>query len=81
MADVDGWSEYRRLILAELERLSGLIGGLNTRIDSLRADEISGLRDRCTRLEVELRLKAGVWGAICGAIPALLAAAAMYYSK
>lgn len=62
MAEVEGWMEYRKLILAELERLSRDIAAGNAKLDELR-------------LEVAmLKIKAGFWGALAGSVPAVAAA-------
>ncbi len=56
----NGWIEYRKLILSELERM-------NRNMESLR-DDVEGLRREVSMLKV----KSGVWGAIAGAVPATL---------
>lgn len=57
----DGWNEWSRHVLAELERLG---------------DECEGIRKKLTDLciefqvfKTEMRLKAGVWGALAGMLP------------
>lgn len=58
----DNWNEYRRLMLAELERHEGWLKVLETRKNELR-------------VEVErLKIKAGIWGLMGGLIPAVAAA-------
>jgi hypothetical protein len=74
---LEGWGEYKRLILQELERLSKEVALLNIKLDNFRSDEIAGIKVEVAMLKV----KAGVWGAICGAIPAALAAIAWYLSQ
>jgi hypothetical protein len=64
VADED-WNEYRRLVLAELTRLTERIDGLSAQISRLESD--------VAVLKSEIRLKSGVWGAIAGAIPAAVA--------
>lgn len=57
MPDSDGWDEWRRYILKELERLN---------------DNYSKLSDVSVNMRSEiaaLKVRAGVWGAIGGAIP------------
>lgn len=57
MADSDnGWVEYRKLVLSELERL-------NTSVEGLR-DDLNNIRNDITALKI----KAGFWGLV-GATP------------
>ena len=68
-AQIDGWSEYRRLVMQELERLGG---------------ELNGLKAELGRAHTEiatLKVKAGFWGAVAGAIPALGAALLWYLAQ
>jgi predicted nuclease with TOPRIM domain len=54
MSDQDnGWSEYSRLVLKELETLAGSIQALNTEIQELK-QEITRMREREDRVD-ELR--------------------------
>lgn len=54
MAKENGWSEYQRLVLAELKRLDKSLSNLH--------DEVSNLR---VSVEV-LRTRAVTWGALGG---------------
>lgn len=59
----NGWPEYKKLVMAELERINEQLGGMNKRLN---------------RIEVEigmLKVKAGVWGVAGGLIPASIAIA------
>ena len=49
MPDVNGWSEYSRLVLKELETLASSIQALNTEIQELK-QEISCLLGCLARL-------------------------------
>lgn len=60
MADED-WNEYRRLVLAELERLTERIDGLSSQISTMQA------------AIAVLQFRAGLWGALAGAIPGAIA--------
>jgi len=53
MAGENGWSEYSKLVLKELETLSKGIAGLNEEIQALKSD-ITELRSREDKVE-ELR--------------------------
>ena len=60
------WSDYRRLVLAELERVNRQVTETNLKIDALRDGDLS-------RLKVEvamLKVKASIGGTIGGAIVA-----------
>lgn len=64
--DANGdFESNRRLILFRLDRLD---------------EEVSEVKASCARMELELaglRLKASLWGAVAGAIPGLVTAAAL----
>jgi len=64
----NGWSEYQRLVMAELERLDKAIAAnrthFDTRMDTMN-DGLAGIRVEIATL----RVKAGVWGAVAGMIP------------
>lgn len=57
----DGWGEYQRLVLAELERLDKSVKELHSKVEDLRGD-----------VKV-LYFKSGMWGAVAGLIPGVLA--------
>tara|TARA_R110002094_G_scaffold104568_1_gene103886 strand:+ start:753 stop:992 length:240 start_codon:yes stop_codon:yes gene_type:complete len=65
--DHDGWDEYRRLILSELERLDEAVKDSNksdaAALNKLLLDVIK-LREEV----VALKVKAGVWGILGGVI-------------
>jgi hypothetical protein len=78
-AEGNGWGEYQRLVLSELERLDGSIQKLddklddsiqkiNDKIDDLRKTEIKSMGEE---IQV-LKFKAGLWGALAGMIPVLI---------
>jgi hypothetical protein len=52
----NGWGEYKRLVVSELDRLDGDIKVLTEKIDAMRADLIA------------LRVKVGLIGAASGLI-------------
>jgi hypothetical protein len=59
MPDNDGWNEWSRHVLKELERMNA------------RQDRMD---DRLGRIETEiatLKVQAGLWGAVAGIIPAI----------
>ena len=57
----NNWTEYRRLVLHELERLDEKLTKFGDKIDRLNTS--------VTRLQV----KSGVWGAVGGMIPITIA--------
>ncbi len=63
----ESWGEYRRLILAELERISVDLKTLNDKLDQFRQDEISKIKIDIAMLKV----KASGWGALGGLTVAL----------
>ena len=69
MADLtDGWVEYRKLVLSEIERLT-------VSVEKLR-DELGTIRSEI----VGLKVKAGIWGLIGGAIPVAIGLATLLLS-
>lgn len=59
------WSVYERLVLAELERHGRLLGTLEGKLHEV---------EQALRIEIAtLKVKAGVWGALSGMIPVILA--------
>lgn len=70
----DGWREYRRLIIAELERINSSIIEINKKMEAFRTDEISQIKVAIAMLQV----KSGVWGAAAGLLVAVGAALLKY---
>ena len=56
----DGWTEYRRLVLAELERLNDSLVQLEINTRQMREEVVM------------LKVKCGLWGALGAAIPATI---------
>jgi len=57
----NGWNEWSRHVLKELDRLNGCQGKIEKDIKKISVDIAT------------LKVKAGVWGAIAGLIPSVLA--------
>lgn len=55
-----GWSAYEKLVLDKLETLEGRVDAVDEKVVLLRIDV------------AQLKVKAGVWGAAAGMIPALV---------
>ena len=64
----NGWPEYRREVMERLQSLREDVKALDGKVDEVRLD-MAGLK-----------VKASVWGAIAGAIPAAVAIAWHYLS-
>jgi len=58
---LDGWNEWSKFVLKELERLNTCSKDLKQSVDKARMDIVA------------LKVKAGFWGAVGGAIPAVIA--------
>jgi predicted RNase H-like nuclease (RuvC/YqgF family) len=85
---LDIYREVAQVFTDAVERLTREMGELksdvretNRKLENMRAEELSALRERCSRLEVELKIRAGVWGAVSGAVPAILAGLAWLLMK
>lgn len=63
------WGEYRRLILAELTRLSDGISEVKGQIGALHSSELAGIKAQIAVLQ----FKSGLWGFAAGAIPGAIA--------
>ncbi len=74
MADevLNGWGEWSRHVLAELERLDRSVKEVDACGRRLEA-ELASLR-------AEVRVKSGVWGLLGGAIPVIIALLVKYLS-
>lgn len=59
--EVEGWGEYRKLVLAQLEKLEGAANRHEADVAELRVEVAM------------LKVKAGLWGALAGAIPGAIA--------
>ena len=65
--ELDNWSEYRRLVLAELDRLNKAIELLDEKLDKRERerDAKDAARDRDL---LTLKIKAGIYGSLAGGI-------------
>ena len=71
-AEDEQWSEYRMLIVSELERLGRAIEALRERLEEME----DARRKELGRVHVEiamLKVKAGIWGLMGAAIPICVA--------
>lgn len=64
----NGWTEWGRHVLSEMERLNGCIEGINLRLRQYDIDM------------TVLKVKAGVWGVLGGLIPVLVTISIMFLS-
>lgn len=58
------WAEYRRLIIAELERINDNIIALNAKIDSLHRDELSKIKIDIATLKTQAVMLGVIGGAV-----------------
>tara|TARA_Y100000310_G_scaffold247602_1_gene253264 strand:+ start:32514 stop:32753 length:240 start_codon:yes stop_codon:yes gene_type:complete len=65
----NGWNEWSKYVLKELERLNGAYTILDGKLDEI-------IKDVST-----LKVKAGMWGAIAGMIPVAVALAIIYLGR
>ncbi|SRR6266567_9356613 len=77
----DGWDEYRRLVLSELERANREIREIHEILNELHRrelgdiyNEIGAIKVKIATLGKELQLKSGVWGAVAAIVVALAVA-------
>ena len=61
----NGWSAYERLVMDKLETLEERVDGLDEKLTLIRIDV------------AQLKVKAGIWGAAAGMIPAIVTALAV----
>jgi hypothetical protein len=61
----NGWSAYERLVMSKLETLETRVDGLDEKLTLIRIDV------------AQLKVKAGIWGAAAGMIPAIVTALAV----
>ena len=59
----NGWKEYQRLVLTELQRLSKGMERLH--------EDNTKLNIELAKLKTSFNLKSGIWGGIAGLIPAV----------
>lgn len=68
MPDNDGWNQYAKHVLAELQRLSS---SSQTHAEVLNETKLEFIKEiQAIRIEIAmLKIKAGIWGLVAGAIP------------
>ena len=65
MSSANGWNEYQKLVLTELERLDDRANNMERELNRIKVDLAM------------LNLKSGIWGFAAGALPAI--GALLYY--
>ena len=76
----NGWNEWSRFVLKELERLNDRYERLDDKLDSkitMLSEELTKKYHKSSNDITMLKVKAGVWGALAGVIPAL---SALFYT-
>lgn len=85
--DLNGWNEWGKYVLLELERQNKCIERLGDKVSGMSSDnkdDINDMKDelleRINDLEIEfksfksrMQVKSGVWGLIGGMIPTVIA--------
>lgn len=64
----NGWGKHEKLVLSELNRLSGGIESLSAKLDDCRME----ILQTKTKLETTHKLKSSAWGFLGGAIPMIV---------
>jgi hypothetical protein len=62
--DDASWEQYRRLILAELERINTAVESINRKIEQFRQDDIASIKTDIALL----KFQAAMWGAGAGIV-------------
>ncbi len=65
----NGWGEWSKYVLKELERLNSCYDGINTQLGRVR-EEIA-----------TLKVKASIWGALGGCLPILIILAIKFIER
>lgn len=68
-ASEDGWDQWAKFVLKELERLNGNSEALRKEVGNIRTEIAT------------LKVKAGLWGALGAAIPVLLLLAIQLFQR
>jgi hypothetical protein len=77
MPPSNGWSEWSKHVLAELERFNGELQTLNEKIEDLKSEEL-----RKVYIEIAtLKVKSSVWGGVAGLIAALIVLVLAYIER
>lgn len=76
MCDEESWPAYRHLVLSELQRLQSRDARIEERLEKIiRAQE-------ALRIDIAgLQVRSGVWGAVAGLVPVLLALAMLLIGR
>jgi hypothetical protein len=82
MSETNGWAEYKKNVLFQLQELNDIVKELSKKIDTNSKESAGGLQDACkeihSRIEkvrddvIILKTKAMLLGAVAGFIVALL---------
>ena len=60
----NGWGEWKRRVLFQLEEQAKEFSVLNKNLKELEI--------KLTKMDVQLQIKSGIWGALAGVIPILI---------
>lgn len=72
----NGWEEWKNHVLQEQKRQNRVMENIREDVSSLKGSLLEFKKDAAVeskKIETELRIKSGIWGAVAGLIPAALA--------
>jgi len=72
VADGNGWDEYRKLVLTEIQRLADEIRHERSNAERVQAHMLNRLTEVDKEIAM-LKVRCGMWGVMGGLIPALAA--------
>ena len=67
--DDNGWQEYKQLVLQQIHDVKLSVAEMDKRITDIRQIDVPAIRVEIAMLKIQ----AGLWGALAGIIPSLLA--------
>jgi len=73
----NGWGEYAKYVLKELERLNKSLDDLEQRLIDIQTKDLAKIRTEIAMLKV----KSGLWGAVAGMVPVIIVLLINYLSK
>lgn len=65
----ESWGQYRRLILAELERINQAVSRVDQKLEQFRSEDLSQIKTDIALLQ----LKASLWGGMAGVLVTMAA--------
>ena len=72
MVDTNGWKEYQKMVLHEIERNAEEIEKVSRQLAGIREKDIPGLRQEIALLKQHNAMRSGTIGFFAGLVPAVL---------